>query len=371
MPRIPIDLIITDDDYEKITMETPIVRRLWVDILGHKGVYSPIEITRDTKRIVDGRARLFVVKNLFKEKYIEVTYVPELSDEEIKHYTASKYFVVKDLHWAEEAKAWVEYLKWVQLKEPEIYSALKPGRPSINRDKLAELGILTKSDVAEARGISIRTLSRHTNIYKNLTPKLQDFAIEEALSPTAAEELSKLALPFKEEIDKKLTSNKDNHELREKLKEGDIKGVTRALGYGIKEIVKPIRPIIQVPEILHAVVRTEHMDKEVKDFLRQKPEFAEKEALAIKPIVIINQKDIHYIVLQSIPTNEDLTDGLEDGLYQFHKFLMNNAQYKGVHIQENKIVGEAKHVCINRDRVNERELISIYLGTSKKGGYFD
>jgi hypothetical protein len=112
------------------------------------------------------------------------------------------------------------------------------------------------------------------------------------------------------------------------------------------------------------------MDREVKDFLRSKQEFIDKDVLAIKPIAIINQKDGCFTVLQSIPTNEDITNGLEDGLYQLHKFLIENPKYKGMYIQENRIVGESKHVYVNKKRVTERELISIYLGTSKKGGYF-
>jgi hypothetical protein len=246
--RIAIDMIETDEDYDKLTMETPVVVWLAMDIVLNKGQYSPVEITRDSKKIVDGRARLFVAKNVFEQKYVEAVYVPEFSEEEIRQYTASKYFVQKALNKWERAELWDAYVNYVQLKKPEYYPFLTPGRPPAYEEKRDEFPLLTNEQVAEAFNISTRTLRRETHIYRNLTPRLREMAIDEDLSQSVAEEYARLPMPYKEKIEQALTSHKDQISLREALKDG-LTRTSEVLGYG-KQKPKPALKV-HVGELVH------------------------------------------------------------------------------------------------------------------------
>ena len=371
MPKLPINYIVTDAEYDSLTLDMPDVQRVLQSIQDFGEPEYPIIVQRDTNKLIDGRKRYLIYKQLGK-KTIDVIY-KNYPDSELKiRSMIPNLFREQMTTWQvmDAMEVYTEELKKIKGEDHPMFN-VGPNPKDLK-------GIETPSQLGmKASGLGESAFYDRKNTFNKAIPEVKKVLIEKDYPLSTAKDIT--AYDSKEQkqfIKKFLTDaefaddfNNAKHKggfIYRYINKDDIAKHSKAKK---KELEEKFQVMKDDPHRF-PIVRSKSQDY-ASSFLRKQKEFLAD--TAFMPMMI-GRRGKKLVLIRFTDPETPFTEAERTMLYDLFNITkdMNNITIVCIepHPYDSKLTkGAIVHTASREIEVNKKNLIALCKGETKKGSF--
>lgn len=360
--RLPVEMITTDEEYDKLDPKDPEIQSRARSIVRDRQL-QPILVNQDLK-IVDGRKRLLATK---------VAGLPNI-DVYVKYFESESREKIAELIANFERSHFTSWeLQDIDENLKELYA--KEGIPYQTRGVSdATLAENPTTEVIRISGKSKTRFYTEKKIWTNLDPRIQQRVKELDLSVVRAKDISMMSADEQNVVADMLDDPKTHYEWMKLFQERSPELARR-----VRDILRPQEPVKEpAKKIKKEVPKIDNRDPfnrnqlgNLTRFLQTAPFPDSRQGWLIGVRIAVNEKKKYFRIIFQLDANTKLTKEQEKSLKHLHGLFKDIKGYKGCYTIEPVSFDPQDGYWVNEtEKITPKDKNAFFACTSKHKSLF-
>ena len=367
MPKIPVDSIITDQAYDKLSIEHEAVQRVLRSIQDFNEHEYDINIHKDTLKIIDGRKRLLVYKHLSK-KTIGCTYKTYPENQILIRSIIPNLFREHLTYW--------EILEQIIIYQQELIKIKGEDHPMFHSTEELESETPTQLGIM-ATGLAKAAYYKRKKVFDNAIPEVRKYLIDNDMPMETANAITSFSEKDQEKFMEMLEDSESATQFQNAKYPGGViyryihkNEIEKEKAEKKQELDEKFQEKKDEPH-KWSVARTTSLDYASK-FIRQQPEFVTDD-LAYIPMMVGRRKG-KIILLRFTDPESPFSESERSMLYDLFNIIGDDKRITIAAIEphpyDSKMTkGAIVHSASSKMDLGRKDLIALCEGKSKKGAF--